>query len=158
MKSQGRVGLLFLFVVVGTLMLVNLSQAAVSSHKINAKGVGLFTPDGTGEGGTSETQIIGGGLLQGTAFGDTGVTDVSFPFIMIEGTETFTTNKGTLIVDISGAVNLLTGEFVFSGPIADADGKLDGATGTLMFEGVQDLETGVFTENITGVIFVDLSP
>ena len=157
MKSQGRVGLLFLFVVVGTLMLVNLSQAAESSHKINAKGVGLFI--GTGSGGTSETQIIGGGLLQGTARGSTEVTDFTgFPVLVIAGTETFTTNKGTLIVDIEGTVNLVTGEFVFYGPINGVDGKLYGAYGTLIFEGVQDIGTGVFTEDITGVMFVDLSP
>jgi hypothetical protein len=151
MKLQGRAGLLFLFVVVGTLMLVNLSQAAVSSHKINAKGVGLFS------GGTTETQIIGGGLLQGTASGISWVTGGEFPVFEIAGTETFTTNKGTLTVEISGTFDFSTGEFVLFGPVIDADGKLEGATGTLMFEGVQDI-TGVFTEDITGVIFVDLSP
>jgi hypothetical protein len=158
MKSLGRAGLLFLFVVVCTLMMVSQSQAAVSSHKINAKGVGLFTPDGTGTGGTDETRIIGGGLLQGTAFGISGFTGGSFPVFTLVGTQTFTTNKGTLTVTISGTFSVATGEFLLSGPVTDATGKLEGATGTITFEGVQDLVTGVFVEDITGVLTVDLSP
>jgi hypothetical protein len=44
------------------------------------------------------------------------------------------------------------------GPVTGATGKLAGATGTLLFEGVEDLSTGMFAENVTGVICVNLSP
>jgi hypothetical protein len=163
MKSLGRAGLLFLFVVVCTLMMVSQSQAKVSSHKINAKGVGLFTPDGTGTGGTDETRIIGGGLLQGTASGDSVVVGFDFPVLSLVGTQMFTTNKGTLTVDISGDFNVVTGEFILSGPVTDATGKLEGAEGFLLFEGVEAVtpdpfDPEVFVEDITGVITVDLSP
>ena len=36
-------------------------------------------------------------------------------------------------------------------------GRLSGATGSLMLEGVQDLPTGKFVEDVTGLIWVDLA-
>lgn len=163
MKSLGRAGLLFLFVVVCTLMMVNQSQAEVSSHKINAKGVGVFTPDGSGTGGTDETRIIGGGLLQGTASGISLVSGFDFPILSLVGTQTFTTNKGTLTVTFSGEFHVVTGEFSLSGPVTEATGKLEGAEGFILFEGVEDVtpdpfDPEGFVEDITGVITVDLSP
>lgn len=42
--------------------------------------------------------------------------------------------------------------------MTDATGKLEGATGILSLNGIQDLATGRFEENVTGEICVDLSP
>lgn len=152
MKSIGRAGLLFLFVVVCTLMMVSQSQAKVSSHKINAKDFGQFSN------GTTEAQIVGGGLLQGTAVGNWEVvSDASFPVLDLIGDVTFTTNKGTLTVTVTGTFNVFTGDFFAEGPVTDAEGKLEGAEGFLTFVGIQD-PTGMFVEDITGVITVDLSP
>lgn len=153
MKSLGRACLLFLFVVVCTLMMVSQSQAKVSSHKINAKGVGQFN---SGD-GTAVTKIIGGGLLHGTSEGTSEVVGGAFPVFSVAGFSTITTNKGTLTFDFEGVVDLSTGEYLFSGPVRGGTGKLEGAIGTITLEGVQD-ETGMFVEDMTGTIYVDLSP
>jgi len=152
-KSAGLVGTLLLVVSAAMLMTAGPAQAEVSCHKINAKGVGQDLG-----GGMTEAQIIGGGLLQGTteaAFVITADTPPAFPF---EGTVTFTTKKATLTVTITGTFDVSTGNFAASGPVSGATGKLAGATGTLTFEGTQDLSTGVFTEDVTGLICVDLAP
>ena len=153
MKSLRRTCLLFLFVVVCTLMMVSQSQAAVSSHKINAKDFGQFFAVT----GTTEAQMIGGGLLQGTAAGSYTVTGGTATVLLLDGTVTFTTHKGTLTVTVTGTFDLTTGDFFASGPVTDATGKLTGAEGMLTFEGVQD-PSGAFVEDITGYILVDLSP
>jgi hypothetical protein len=53
--------------------------------------------------------------------------------------------------------------FFLPGTVTGGTGKLEGATGNITFEGVQNVDFfspsfGVFVEDITGVIFVDLSP
>ena len=153
MKVVGKVVVLFLFVVVGTLMTVNQAQAAVSCHKINAKGVGQDLG-----GGATQADIIGGGLLQGTTAGSFVITGGSFPVLSIAGTVVFTTNKSTLTVTVAGEFNVATGEFSASGPITGATGKLTGATGSLLLEGIEDLSTGRFVEDVTGTVCVDLTP
>lgn len=127
---------------------------AVSCHQITAAGVGQDLG-----GGSTIAQISNGGLLQGTTAASFVVTDVSnFPVLGIAGTVTFTTNKGTLTVAVSGSFNVVTGDFSASGDVTGATGKLAGATGSLSFVGVEDLSTGAFTETVTGGICVDLGP
>ena len=111
MKALGRVGWLFLFVVVGTLIIVSQAQAAESCHKINAKGVGQDHGDGT-----TEAHIIGGGLLHGTTAGSFLITGGSFPVFSIAGTVTFTTQQGSLTVAVTGPFDVATGAFFVSGP------------------------------------------
>jgi hypothetical protein len=152
MKTVRRVVLLFLFLVVGTLT-VSDAWAAVSCHKINAKGVGQDLG-----GGVTEADIIGGGLLQGTTDGNFAITGISGTIASIEGTVVFTTKRGTLTVTVVGTFDVATGEFSASGPVTDATGKLAGATGSLVLEGIQDLSTGRFVEDVTGTICVDLAP
>jgi hypothetical protein len=65
---------------------------------------------------------------------------------------------GTLTVEVTGAINILTGRFSATGSVKDATGKLAGATGNISFSGVTDFATGLFTESIRGVICVDLAP
>jgi len=45
-----------------------------------------------------------------------------------------------------------------SGPVTAATGKLAGATGTLVLNGIEDLTSGKFIEDISGLICVDLAP
>lgn len=153
MKGLGRVVRLILFVILGTLMMVSQAQAAESCHKINAKGVGQDLG-----GGTTEAQIIGGGLLHGTTEGNFTGTGFSGTVFSFEGTVAFTTNHATLTVTVAGTLDVTTGEFSASGTVTGATGKLAGATGGLSFEGVEDLSDGSFVEHVTGEICVDLAP
>ena len=64
-----------------------------------------------------------------------------------------------MIVDLTGTLDLVTGQFSGAGPIVAATGKLSGATGSLTLSGQQDLTdpAGRFTETVSGSICVDLS-
>lgn len=128
------------------------ADAAVSCHKINAKGVGQDLG-----GGMTQAQVIGGGLLHGTTAASFAVGGAA-PVFLLNGTVTFTVNRATLTVLVGGSFDVSTGIFIVSGPIASATGKLAGATGTLMLDGVEDLATGKFTEDISGLLCVDLAP
>lgn len=137
------------------------ATAAVSCHQINAKGSGNGAPPRAGDPpGLIRTvaQIRGGGLLQGTteaAFQVTGPTPTGITFA---GDITFTTNRSTLTVGLDGTLDLATGQFLASGDVREGTGKLDGATGTVSLEGVQNLldPAGSFTETVSGTICVDL--
>ena len=128
------------------------AAAAVSCHKINAKGVGQDNG-----GGNTTASINGGGLLNGTTIGHFNVGSTP-PVLPISGTVEFTTNKATLTVGVNGSFNVSSGEFDASGPVTASTGKLEGATGNLTLTGTEDLTTGRFTEKITGTICVDLAP
>ena len=160
MKVPGSAVRLILFVLVGTLIMTSQAEAGVSCHTINAKGVG----QGTGGTGTQDdplttvAQIKGGGLLQGTTEASFIITGGSPPILEFEGPITFTTNKATLTVFLTGTLDVVTGVFMANGPVVDADGKLEGATGSLIFDGVQNLVDGSFVETVTGQICVDLGP
>ena len=153
MKTLRKLVDLFLVIVAASLIVASSAHAAVSCHKINAKGAGQDLG-----GGVTEAQIIGGGLLHGTTQGLFAVTGGLPPDLSITGPVTFTTRQGTLTVTITGTFNVATGNFVASGPVTSATGKLTGATGTLLFDGQQDLSTGRFVEDVKGLICVDLAP
>jgi len=70
----------------------------------------------------------------------------------------FTTNHGNLTASVSGPFDLSTGAFNVSGTVTSATDKLAGATGALSFDGIEDLISGQFAEDITGQICVDLAP
>ena len=129
------------------------AHAGVSCHKINAKGVGQDLG-----GGNTEAHVIGGGLLQGTTRAHFDITGGSAPVFVIHGTLIVTTNQATLTVHLGGTFNVATGAFVSTGPVTGATGKLEEATGTLTLDGVEDLASGRFAEDITGTICVDLAP
>lgn len=94
----------FLFVVAASLLAVSSAHAAVSCHKINAKGVGQDLG-----GGMTEARIIGGGLLHGTTQGSFAITGGAPPVLSIAGTVIFTTNKATLTVTVAGTLDVATG-------------------------------------------------
>ena len=152
MKALRRTAVRSMFVVAIALVGVTTAQAGVSCHKINAKGAGQDLGNGH-----TQAQIIGGGLLQGTTQANFGVTGGSPTLLEIAGTVMFTTHQATLTVSVSGKFNLETGEFKASGPVTAATGKLTGATGDLVLKGVEDLATGKFVEDVSGVICVDLA-
>ena len=145
------------------LMLVQAGPATaeVSCHQINAKGEGRGAPaqDGDPEGLIrTVAQIRGGGLLQGSTQASFQITGATSTQIAFAGDITFTTNRATLTVPLDGTLDAVTGEFVASGDVSAATGKLDGATGTITLAGVQDLldPAGSFTETVSGEICVDL--
>lgn len=152
MKTLKKLVDLFLVIFVASLIVASSAHAAVSCHKINAKGAGQDLG-----GGVTEAQIIGGGLLHGTTQGFFAATGGP-PVLTIAGTVTFTTRQGTLTVTVSGTLNVASGNFIASGPVTAATGKLAGATGTLLFEGVEDFSTGKFVEDVKGLICLDLAP
>ena len=137
----------------GTLMTITPAQAGVSCHLINAKGVG----EDLG-GGNTTAKVIGGGLLQGTIAGSLTITGVSGTVASFMETVTFTNQHGTLTVVVTGAIDVITGQFNASGPVTAASGKLSGATGALSLSGVAHFAAAIFTEDITGVVCVDLAP
>jgi hypothetical protein len=143
---------LAMIVVTAGIVMTGNARADVSCHKINARGVGQDLG-----GGATEAQIIGGGLLEGTTAAQFIVTGFSGTLASFEGTVTFTTNRATLTVTVTGTLDVVTGAFSASGPVTDATGKLEGATGSLSINGIQDLATGRFEEDVTGEICVDLS-
>jgi len=153
MKNLVRLVQLFLFVVAVSLLVVRPAHAAVSCHKINAKGEGQDLG-----GGITEAQIIGGGILHGTTQGNFAITGGSPPVLSIAGTVTFMTGKGTLTVTVTGTFNVATGHFLVSGPVTAATGRLTGATGNLVLDGLEDLASGKFVEDVSGLVCVDLAP
>lgn len=158
MKALRRAVSLIILVLVYSLLIVSQAQAAKSCHSINAKGIGQDLGCNQANVCSTVTDIIGGGLLQGTTEGSFAIIGVAGTVASLEGTVEFTTNNGTLTVTVTGTVNLSTGEFSASGSVTDATGKLAGGAGTLSFKGVEDLSTGRFAEDVTGVICVDLAP
>jgi hypothetical protein len=152
-EALRRLAVRSMSVVVASLIGITTVQAGVSCHKINAKGSGQDLG-----GGRTEAQIIGGGLLQGTTQASFVITGGLPPVFSIAGAVMFTTKQTTLTVSVAGTFNVATGAFMASGPVTAATGKLTGATGTLVFDGVQDLATGKFVEDVSGLICADLAP
>jgi hypothetical protein len=129
------------------------ASAAISCHAINAKGVGQDLG-----GGMTAADVVGGGLLQGTTAASFTITGLSGTVASFEGTIVFTVNNGTLTAGLSGTFDVASGAFTATTTSISGTGKLAGATGRLAVSGVEDLETGSFTEAITGEICADLSP
>ena len=152
LKSYAIVKPILVAVAVGSLM-VGPAHSAVSCHKINAKGAGQDLG-----GGMTQAQIIGGGLLHGTTQGAFTITGGAPPVFSIAGTVMFTTSHATLTVTIAGTFNVATGSFVAAGPVTAGTGMLSAATGYLLLEGIEDLTTGKFVEDVSGSICVDLGP
>ncbi len=145
---------LFLCALVGALALTGVALANGSDddddsgcRPVKAIGVG----QNLGGGNTAAT-ITRGGILKGTTAARFKITGGTPPELTFSGTVTFTTKQGTLTVAISGTFNVGTGAFSAAGPITAGAGRFAGATGTLSFEGVENLSTGAFTETIRGTI------
>jgi hypothetical protein len=134
-----------------TLVVAGGAQAGDSK---NAHGCKNIHATGVGQdlgGGNTTATIKHGGPLNGTTSGHFAVAG-SPPVFTIVGTVVFTTNHGGLTADVAGTFNGATGAFSASGPVSAGTGHLAGASGTLVFAGVENLATGAFTETITGTI------
>jgi hypothetical protein len=153
MKTARRLSYLCFIAATAGCLVAAPAQAGVSCHKINAKGVGQDLG-----GGNTEAHIIGGGLLHGTTRAHFDITGGAPPVFEIDGTLVVTTNQATLTVQLGGTFNVATGAFVSTGSVTGSTGKLAGATGTLTLDGVEDLASGKFAEDVTGTICVDLAP
>jgi hypothetical protein len=139
------IGLIAMFVIISSAWMPLIKGC----HKINAKGEGAIVGMAAGV-ITTEADIIGGGLLNGT-------TRAEFTFPVspeaFTGTLVFTTKQGTLSFDVNGS---FTGtQFNATAVATEGTGKLAGAEGTLVLEGVVDPSDGSFTENISGEICLD---
>ena len=128
-------------------------DAAVSCHRIDASGVGQDQG-----GGHTVAQIRDGGLLQGTTAAAFTIIGLSGTLASFVGTITFTSNRATLAAEVAGTLDLATGAFNATSSSLSGTGKLEGATGGLVFAGVENLLTGTFTEVVTGQVCVDLAP
>jgi hypothetical protein len=124
-----------------------------SCHTVDATGVGQDLG-----GGHTVAQISDGGLLQGTTEASFTITGVSGTIASFAGTITFTTNRGTMTATVAGTLDLATGAFSATTSSLSGTGKLAGVSGSLTFDGVENLATGAFTEVVTGSICVDLAP
>jgi hypothetical protein len=128
-------------------------DAAASCHRIEASGVGQDQG-----GGNTVAQISDGGLLQGTTAAAFTITGLSGTLASFVGTITFTPNRATLAGEVAGTLDLATGVFNATTSSLLGTGKLEGATGGLVFTGVENLLTGTFTEVVAGQVCVDLAP
>jgi hypothetical protein len=144
---------LILTLLIGTAAAPAAARGSVACHNINAKGVGQDLG-----GGQTIAQIIGGGLLQGTTQASFAIIGLSGTVASFEGAIVFTVNKATLTAQVSGTLDVATGEFNATTSSISGTGKLAGATGSLSLNGVEDLLSGSFTEDVTGEICADLSP
>ncbi len=153
MKNPGRFGVRLLVALAACVAVAVPAHAAVSCHKINAKGVGQDLG-----GGMTQARIIGGGLLHGTTQGSFEITGGAPPVFTIAGTVVFTTRKGTATATVAGTFDVGTGDFLSSGPVTASTGRLAGMTGTLVLDGNEDLATMKFTEEVSGLVCVDLAP
>ena len=72
----------------------------------------------------------------------------------------FTPRSGTatLTANVSGNVNVVTGQFEATSFSVPGTGAITGITGSLAFRGDQNLATGAFTETITGVLCSSVRP
>ena len=130
------------------------AQASESCHLINAKAVGKDL----GFGNTA-ADILGGGLLQGTVAGHITVTgDPISGLAPFMETATFTNQHGTLTVVVTGAIDINTGQFNATGAVTGATGKLSGATGNISFSGMVNFATAIFSEDVSGIVCVNLAP
>ena len=146
--------MLSLLVVVGLMTIAPaVALGGTSCHAVNASGVGQDLG-----GGQTVAQIGDGGLLQGTTAASFQITGLSGTVASFAGTITFTTNRATLTAAVSGTLDLATGAFSATTSSLSGTGKLAGASGSLVFNGVENLATGAFTEVVSGSICVDLAP
>lgn len=135
----------------GTLLGQGSASAGTTCHPVTARGVG----QDLGQGHTV-ARIFHDGLRLGSTAGTFTVTGSAGTVVDISGTIVFTGHHGRLTVSVTGTLDTSTGHFHTSGPITASAGVLAGATGTLTFDGTENLGTGRFVERVTGTLCVDV--
>lgn len=94
--------------------------------------------------------ITSHGVLLGTTnatFTPTGSDGTTVTFI---GPIVFSTRIGTLTAQVDGSVNTATGAFASQSTSVNGSGAFGGVSGKLRLVGTENLQTGAFTETITG--------
>ena len=130
------------------------AQAQVTGHKIYAKGEGAFTSPTT-----TESEIIGGGILHGTTTAELVITgtDPTTGALTFMGTLVLTDEHGTLTLGIfDGLYDPLTGEFSNDSVVTSGTDRFAGATGELFFHGFVFPDGTFIDDAIVGEICVDL--
>ncbi len=130
------------------------AQAQVTGHKINAKGEGAFTSPTT-----TESQIIGGGILHGTTTAELVITgtDPTTGALTFVGTLVLTSEHGTLTLAIfDGLYDPVTGEFSNDSAVVSGTDDFTGATGELYFHGYVFPDGTFIDDAIVGEVYVDL--
>lgn len=144
MKKLKRLTFFAFIALFAIFLLTSAVPSQKGCHKINAKGKGGITST---EGPVvTEADIIGGGLLNGK-------TRAEFTFVsedQFAGTLNLVTKHGSIQFVVHDGK--ITGDHFRATAIAvSSSGKLAGASGSLLLEGISD-PSGDFTEKITGEI------
>src|SRR5712692_4557637 len=124
-----------LVLLVGALAQFSTVRAVETCHRVNANGQGRITSQ-TPTSATTESQIIGGGLLHGTTQATLAFTsfDPGTGVATFEGTLVLTTTQGTLTLSVfNGVFNTQTGEFHNDSTVTNGTARFEGATGAIFF-------------------------
>lgn len=145
MRSVRRTVLVSVLVLAGALVGAAPAGATPPDEKcyrIDARGVGEATGPTT-----TVARITGGGRLTGTTLGE-----FDAPFGAFSGKVTFTTsNRSTVVAFVTGFLDVTDFTFTATGDLGMGTGKLEGASGTLTFDGrITDPAAGTFTETVVG--------
>jgi hypothetical protein len=103
-------------------------------------------------GGTSASGNIPSGLLHGQVTLRNVVTSRSFLRENFGGTLIITTPLGTVRIQTSGSVNLLTGSVHGSGTVTHGTGAFQGVTGSLSLQGTAHNASQTFHGTLTGMV------
>ena len=95
-------------------------------------------------------RITSHGVLLGTTDATFTPTGGDPPTVTFTGPIVFTTRIGTLTAQVDGSFNTATGAFVSRSTSVRGTGAFTGVTGDLTLAGTENLQTGAFTETITG--------
>jgi hypothetical protein len=99
---------------------------------------------------TTTARITSHGVLLGTTNATFTPTGGDPPTVTFTGPIVFTTRIGALTAQVDGAFNTATGAFVSRSTSVRGTGAFTGVTGDLTLVGTENLQTGAFTETITG--------
>ena len=152
--STGRARFLILAVTAVSLVAAGPAQAEVTCHQINATGEGAFTGPTT-----TESQIIGGGILHGTTTAELFITgtDPTTGALTFMGSLVLTNEHGTLTLGIfDGLYDPLTGEFSNDSVVTSGTDRFAGATGELFFHGFVFPDGTFIDDALVGEVCVDL--
>jgi hypothetical protein len=136
-----------------TVMTLSLSAAIAAPAQgaglicvpIYAQGVGQDLGDGN-----TTARITTHGFLLGTTSASFVITEVSGTTASFTGPIVFMTPIGTLTAQTVGTVDVVSGAFRSTSTSLTGTGAFRRVTGNVTLAGVQDLQTGRFTETITG--------
>ena len=141
---RSRIWLALSMALMGGVMVASPVRAEQGCHKINTRVEG--TVDFAT--GTVAGDVVGGGILNGTAAG----TFVFTSATTFEGTYVITTKHGTLSLDLfNGVIDPVTLTGGNDSAVTEGTGRFAGATGGLRFEGAVEPDGG-FTDFLSGTI------